>query len=80
MLAAALFEAFPLRPSRKTFEAALAALAEVVSPGALLCVRALPAAVLEALLVDLLLKTFEAAFAAFEPVPFFMPFLRGARF
>ncbi len=80
MLAAAVFEALLVRPSLKTFEAALAALGDVTSPGALLWVRALPAAVLDALLVDGLLRTLDAALAAFGLVPRFNVLLHRSRF
>jgi len=71
VLAAAVFAAALVRPSRNTLEAALAAAADVRSTGALLCVRALPAAVLTALLVEVC-KTLDAALAARDPVPFFI--------
>ena len=74
-LAAAVFDAVLLRPSRNTCEAALAALEEVVSRGALLWVKALPAAVLAALPDEGLSNTLAAALAAFGLVPFFIAFL-----
>lgn len=61
---AALFDATPVRPSRKTFEAAVAAVFEVVLL-LLVCAKALPAAVLEAAPVAGLFNTFAAAFATF---------------
>lgn len=75
MLAAAVLAASLVRPSRNTFDAAFAAGADVRSLGALLCVNALPAAFLTALLVEVL-NTLAAARAAVLPVPFFIvPFL-----
>lgn len=74
MLAAAVFAALLVRPSRNTLEAALAAAAEVRSFGALLWVRALPAAFLTVLLVDVR-NTLAAARAALLPVPFFIIYL-----
>lgn len=71
VLAAAVFAALLVRPSRKTCEAALAAAADVRSTGALLWVSALPATVLTALLVEVC-KTLDAALAARDPVPFFI--------
>jgi hypothetical protein len=56
-------------PSRNTFDAALAAFAEVISPGDLLCVKALAAADLTDLLVEVL-NAFEALFAALALVVF----------
>jgi hypothetical protein len=53
-----------VRPSRRTFEAAVAAFLLVVSLGDLDCVSALPAAVFEVLLVDFERSVFDAAFAA----------------
>lgn len=75
MLAAAVLAALLVRASRSTLEAAFAAAAEVRSLGALLCVSALPAALLTVELVDVR-STFDAARAAVLPVPFFIvPFL-----
>ena len=71
MLAAAVFAALLVRPSRNTLDAAFAAPAEVRSFGALLCVSALPAAFLTVLLVEVR-KTLAAAPAALLPVPFFI--------
>jgi hypothetical protein len=48
----------------------VAALLEVCFFGAFLCDKALPADVLDVLLVDLLLSVFEALEAAFFPVTF----------
>lgn len=70
MLAAAFRAALLNRLSRMTFEAAFAAALEVVSLGALLCVKALPAAFLAVLLVDVR-NVFDAALAAPLLVPFF---------
>lgn len=71
VLAAAVLAALLVRPSRNTFDAAFAAAADVRSLGALLCVRALPAAFLTVLLVDVR-STLAAARAAVLPVPFFI--------
>lgn len=71
MLAAAVFAALLVRPSRNTLDAAFATTADVRSLGALLCVSALPAALLTVLLVEVR-KTLAAARAALLPVPFFM--------
>lgn len=71
-LPAEVFEFLAVRPSRKTWEDAFAAGADVRSLGALLCVNALPAAFLEFAPDDGLSKTFAAAFAAFGLVPFFI--------
>jgi len=72
VLPAALFDALLVRPSRRTFDAALAAADEVLSLGALLWVRALPAAFLEFAPVDELFNTFAALFATLGLVPFFI--------
>jgi hypothetical protein len=56
-----------VRPSRSVFDAALAALLDVVS-AELRCVSALPAADFDALLVDSLDSVFEAFDAAALPV------------
>jgi hypothetical protein len=56
-------------PSRNTFEAAFAAFAEVTPPGDLLCVKALAAADLTDLPVELP-NAFDALFAALLPVVF----------
>lgn len=58
-----------VRPSRSTFDAAVAADEEVTFFGAT-CDKALPAAALEDLPVVLLVSTVEAAFAACTPVVF----------
>ena len=71
MLAAAVFADLLVRPSVKTLDAAFAAAADVRSLGALLCVRALPAALLTVVLVDVR-STLAAARAAVLPVPFFI--------
>lgn len=71
MLAAAVFAALLVRPSRNTLEAAFAAPAEVRSLGALLWVKALPAAFRTVVLLDVR-KTFAAALAALLPVPRFI--------
>jgi hypothetical protein len=68
-LPAAALESALVRPSRRTCEAAFAAAAEVRSPGALLCVNALPAAFLEFVPDDGLSSTFAADRAALRPVP-----------
>ncbi|MBE0548491.1 MAG: hypothetical protein IH627_12770 [Rubrivivax sp.] len=52
------------RPSRRAFEAAVAAVADVTLEGADACDRALPAADLEVVPVDLLPRTLEALVAA----------------
>ena len=67
-LAAAVFDAADVRPSRSTCEAAVAALADVFSPRVRLCVRVLAAAVFDALPVLDEFRTWEAALAAFGPV------------
>jgi hypothetical protein len=56
-------------PSRSTFEAAFAALSDVVSLGDLLCASALAAALFTVLLVEVR-NAFEALFAALPPVVF----------
>ena len=65
-------------------EAAVAALEEVRLFGAFRCDKALPAAVLDLLPVDLLLKVFEAALAALLPVTFLLaidvPLFIGVKF
>jgi hypothetical protein len=71
-LPAADFESLLVLPSRKTFDAAFDACGEVASFGALLCVSALAAAVLEAFPVERFCKVFDAAEAAFLPVTFAM--------
>jgi hypothetical protein len=71
VLAAAVFAAALVLPSRRTFEAALAAAGDVTSSGVLVCASALAAASFTALL-DELRSAFEAALAAFFPVPFFI--------
>ena len=73
-LAAAVFDVLLLRPSRNTCEAALADLEEVVSPGALLWVNALPAAVLAALPDEGLSNTLAAPLALSDWFPFSSPF------
>lgn len=67
-LAAADFDCLLVRPSRRTPEAAVAALLEVVFDGAFLCERALPAAALDVLEVALLFNVPEALRAAERPV------------
>lgn len=67
-LPAADLDAAPVRPSRITLEAALAAFGDVVFLGALVCERALPAAVRDFALVDPLASVFEALDAALMPV------------
>ncbi|GAA4856586.1 hypothetical protein GCM10023332_05320 [Luteimonas vadosa] len=57
-------ESFAVRPSRKVFDAALAAVADVVLAGALRWDRALAAADFEALAVAGLLSVFDALRAA----------------
>ncbi len=56
-----------MRPSRKTFDAVVAAFFDVTFVG-LTCESALPAAVLDDLLVDPLDKTVDAFFAALRLV------------
>jgi hypothetical protein len=63
-LPAADLDAALVRPSRSVFDAAVAALLDVVSFGELRCVSALPAADFEVLLVDGLDKVLEAFEAA----------------
>ena len=70
MLPAADFDALLVLPSRKTFDAALAAFFEVTLLGAFVCDKALPAAVLDLRPVDLLLSVFDALLAAFGLVTF----------
>lgn len=70
MLPAADFDALLVLPSRKTFDAALAALFEVTLLGAFVWDKALPAAVLDLRPVDLLLSVFDAFLAAFGLVTF----------
>jgi hypothetical protein len=67
-LPAADLDAALVRPSRSVFDAAVAALLDVVSAGESRCVSALPAADLDALLVDSLDSVFEAFDAAALPV------------
>lgn len=62
--AAAVFVAVLDRPSRSAFEAAVAAVADVVLLGDEVCDRALPAADLDVVPVDLLPRTLEALVAA----------------
>jgi hypothetical protein len=69
-LAAADFDAALVRPSLSTFDAALAALAEVVFFGAPAWESALPAAFFEVAPVDLLMSVFDAADADLLPVVF----------
>lgn len=69
-LPAADFDAAEVRPSRRTFDAAVAARAEVRSLLVRLCVRALPAAVRELFPVFFEASTFAAAAAALGPVDF----------
>jgi hypothetical protein len=70
-LPAADLEVVLVLPSRRVFEAALAAFADVASLGALVWVSALPAADFDALPVDPLDSVFEALVAAALPVSFF---------
>ena len=67
---AALLEAALVRPSRKTADAALAALAEVTFDGET-CESVLPALALEFAPVELLDRTFDALVAALLPVTLF---------
>lgn len=67
---AALFAATLVRPSLSTFEAAVAALAEVTFFADATCDNALPAAVLDACPVALLSRTVDALFDALLPVVF----------
>lgn len=67
-LAAAVFDAAPVLPSRSTFEAAVAAFAEVDSAELRTWVSVLPAAVLDASPVFDDARTLAAAVAAFDPV------------
>lgn len=67
-LPAAVFDAAEVRPSRNTFDAAVAARADVVSPRVRLCVKVLAAAVRDAFPMPLELRTCAAARAAFGPV------------
>lgn len=69
-LPAADFDAALVRPSRRTFEAARAADAEVTFFGAFLCESALPAARLDVALADLLRRVFDAFEAALRLVTF----------
>lgn len=71
MLAAAVLAALLVRPSRRTFDAAVAAAGDVRSFGALLCVRALPAAFRAVVLLEVR-KTLAAAVAALLLVPCFI--------
>jgi len=71
-LAAADFESFDVRPSRRVFEAADAAALEVDFPGALLWARALPAADFEAFAVEGLESVLEALLAAVLDVTSFL--------
>jgi hypothetical protein len=59
-----------VRPSRSVFEAADAALEDVVFLGALDWESALPAALFDALAVDLLVSVLDALDAALPPVVF----------
>jgi len=59
-------------PSDRVFEAAVEAFVDVCLFGAFRCDKALPAAVLDLLPVDLLLKVLEAALAALLPVTFLL--------
>ena len=69
-LPAADFDDLLVRPSRSTFDAALAARAEVCFLGAFRCDKALPPADFDAVPVALLRIVFDAAFAAFPLVTF----------
>jgi hypothetical protein len=69
-LPAADFDAAEVRPSRSTWDAAVAARAEVRSLFVRLCVSALPAAMREFCPVLLDANTFAAARAALGPVDF----------
>ena len=57
-----------MRPSRKVFEAALAAFFDVTFLGAFVCDKALPAADFELFPVEDFFKVFDALLAAFFPV------------
>ena len=70
MLPAADFDFLLVLSSRRTLDAALAALFEVTFFGAFVCDRALPAEVLDFDPVDLLRSVFDAFFAAFGLVTF----------
>jgi hypothetical protein len=63
-------DALLVRPSRRTFDAALAALSEVVFFGAFVCDSALPAADFDDLPVGVDFRVFEADFDALFPVTF----------
>jgi hypothetical protein len=67
-LPAAVLDVALVRPSDKTFEAAVAALVDVVFAGAFVCESALPAAVLDFVAVEELFNVFAALVAAFFPV------------
>ena len=69
-LPAADFEVLLVRPSRRVWEAALAAFLPVCLAGAFRCDIALPAADFEALPVDVLVSVFEALLAAGPLVTF----------
>ena len=68
-----------VRPSRRVFEAAVTARLPVSFFGAFVCDRALLAADLDALPVDLLVKVFDALEAAFFPVVFLWAMIRSFR-
>ena len=70
VLPAADFDALLVLPSRRTFDAALAALFEVTLLGAFVWDKALPAAVLDLRPVNLLRSVFDALLAAFGLVTF----------
>ena len=71
-LPAADFDDLLVLRSRRVFDAALAALAEVCFFGALVCDNALPAAALDALLVEPLSSVLEALLATFLRVTFLL--------
>ena len=70
MLPAADLDVLLVRPSFRTFEAALADFTDVDFLGTLVCDSALPAALFDFELVDLLAKVFDALEAAFLLVTF----------
>ena len=72
VLPAAVFDALLVLPSRRVFEAAVAAPADVVFEGACRCDNALPEEDLVVLPVEPLRSVFNAAVPAFFPVTFFM--------
>lgn len=78
-LAAALFVAFDVRPSRSAFDAAFAADGDVFFRGAFVCESALPAAFFEPLPVERLRSVDEAFLAAFRPVVLDFPMVITSR-